>query len=134
MHHLLELSLGAADLEVRHATFRRVAHSLTLAHIAKGLDLPVGDTRVDDHSPVLLHVFGLSERLSLVGEVVVENWNTGDELGPSCLVSIDPGTLSKRCDQPKSCSEAAWHERQRRANVHGNTLHNTFQQQKVIAT
>merc|ERR1719277_1052706 len=27
-------------------------------------------------SPVLLQVLGLSERLSLVGEVIVENWNT----------------------------------------------------------
>merc|ERR1719429_87912 len=109
LHPLLELAFGCADLKIWNAPLGGVAHSLAIADFAQSLNLLIGHARIDDHCPILLRAVGLSERLALVSEVVVQDWHSCDKLRPIGLAPIDPGALSTDCGQTQCCSKACWH-------------------------
>merc|ERR1719188_843586 len=106
---LLELSLSGTDCEEWHTACGGVTHSLAIAVFAQGGNLLVSDASVHNHVPILFRVFGLSQRVALVCEVVIQNWDARDELGLAEFVPIDPGPISQDCGQTHGCCEACWH-------------------------
>merc|ERR1740122_433347 len=98
-HQLFELGLGGTDLKEWNTALRGMPHSLTVTQLAQGSNLLVGHTNIHDHSPILFCVFSLSQRVALVGEVVIQNWHACDKLGSAVLVPIDPGTVGQDCSQ-----------------------------------
>merc|ERR1719350_675958 len=81
LHHFFKLSLGATDLEKRHATTRGVTHGFAVTELAESSQLLVTHTRFDDHCPILLLIFGLGKGfVAFEGKVVVQNGHTRDKL------------------------------------------------------
>ena len=79
----LEVLLCASHLEEWHTTLTGVAFQLAamLCSLAHAVDLLITCSRVDHHDPLTFGLTFNQHLFAIICHVVVEHWNTCDELG-----------------------------------------------------